>query len=96
MNFNLELNPELEERLMVAADRQGCAADQYAQQLLAKHLPAATTSRQDQAVALLQSWMDEGDVEEQTATLDYLIQALDADRLSDRSLFPPELQGKSW
>jgi site-specific recombinase len=94
MNFNLELNPELEARLMVAADRQGCAADQYAQQLLAQHLPA--TSRQDRAVALLQSWMDEGDVEEQTATLDYLIQALDADRLSDRALFPPELQGKSW
>jgi hypothetical protein len=93
MNFNLELNPELEARLTAAADRQGCAADQY-EQLLAQHLPA--TSRQDRAVALLQSWMDEGDVEEQTATLDYLIQALDADRLSDRALFPPELQGKSW
>jgi hypothetical protein len=94
MNFNLELNPELEARLTAAADRQGCAADQYAQQLLAQHLPA--TSRQDQAVALLQSWMDEGDVEEQTVTLDYLIQALDADRLSDRALFPSELVGKSW
>jgi predicted HicB family RNase H-like nuclease len=53
MNFNLELNPELEAPLTAAADRQGCAADQYAQQLLAQHLPA--TSRQDQAVALLQS-----------------------------------------
>jgi hypothetical protein len=40
--------------------------------------------------------MDEGDVEEQTVTLDYLIQALDADRLSDRALFPSELAGKSW
>ena len=47
-------------------------------------------------VQLVQSWMDEGDTDEQRETLDYLIHALDEDRLSSRKLFPKELQGKSW
>jgi len=47
-------------------------------------------------VALLQSWIDEGDPEEQQATGSYLIQALDADRLSDRQLFPPKTEGVTW
>ena len=47
-------------------------------------------------VQLVQSWMDEGDTDEQRETLEYLIRALDEDRLSSRKLFPKELQGKSW
>jgi hypothetical protein len=47
-------------------------------------------------VALLQSWIDEGDDQEQRGTGEYLIQALDEDRLSDRRLFPPELKGATW
>ena len=47
-------------------------------------------------VQLVQSWIDEGDADEQRETLEYLIQALDEDRLSDRKLFPKELKGKSW
>jgi HicB family len=94
MNFNLELNPNLEARLVAEADRQGFSVDQYTQQLLEQFLPEP--SKQEQAIALLQSWIDEGDGDEQAETLDYLIEALDADRLSDRPLFPPELHGKSW
>ena len=52
--------------------------------------------RADGLVRLLQSWMDEGDADEQRETLEYLIHALDEDRLSDRKLFPKELKGKSW
>ena len=47
-------------------------------------------------VQLVQSWVDEGDADEQRETLEYLIHALDKDRLSSRKLFPKELQGKSW
>ena len=47
-------------------------------------------------VQLVQSWVDEGDTDEQRETLEYLIHALDKDRLSSRKLFPKELQGKSW
>ena len=37
---------------------------------------------------LLQSWVDEGDEQEQTETWEYLRKALDEDRLSNRPLFP--------
>jgi hypothetical protein len=40
------------------------------------------------AIALLQSWCDEGDEQEQGETWAYLQQALDEDRLSNRTLFP--------
>ena len=52
--------------------------------------------RTNRLVQLVQSWIDEGDADEQRETLEYLIQALDEDRLSDRKLFPKELKGKSW
>ena len=45
--------------------------------------------------SLLQTWID-GDAEEQRETGEYLIHALDEDRLSDRKLFPAELEGKTW
>ena len=45
---------------------------------------------------MLQSWLDAEDVEEQRETGDYLVRALDEDRLSDRRLFPPELKGVTW
>ena len=46
--------------------------------------------------ALIRSWMDEEDAGEQRETIEYLVRALDEDRLSDRKLFPRELKGKSW
>ncbi len=47
-------------------------------------------------VQLVQSWIDEGDADEQRVTLEYLIRVLDKDRPSNRKLFPKELKGKSW
>lgn len=52
--------------------------------------------RQAELVSLLQSWVEEGDPEEQRETGEYLIRSLDEDRLSDRKLFPPELRGVTW
>ena len=60
---------------------------------------SASKTSDDRAVGLVQlvqSWVDEGDADEQRETLEYLIHALDEDRLSSRKLFPKELQGKSW
>lgn len=53
-------------------------------------------ARRDQAVALLQSWIDHGDANEQRATYEYLTRVLDEDRPSDRKLFPKELEGITW
>ena len=58
--------------------------------------PRVLDNRAAGLVQLIQSWIDEGDADEQRETLEYLIQALDEDRLSDRKLFPKELKGKSW
>jgi hypothetical protein len=55
-----------------------------------------STGRRNELVTLLQSWMEEGDAEEQQDTGEYLIRTLDEDRLADRPLFPPELKGVTW
>jgi hypothetical protein len=47
-------------------------------------------------ISLLQLWIDQGNEEEQRETGDYLIHALDSDRVGARKLFPPELQGVTW
>ncbi len=94
MTLTLHLSPELEKRLTQEAKRQEIALDAYAVQLLAQSLPP--TDRQTELVTLLQSWIDEGDPEEQRETGEYLIRVLDEDRLADRQLFPRDLQGVTW
>jgi hypothetical protein len=94
MTLTVDLPPELERRLRQEAQRQGVPTTEYAVQLLAKHVPPS--DRREAAIALLQSWIDEDDTEEQRATSEFLIKALDEDRPSDRKLFPPELKGISW
>jgi hypothetical protein len=59
--------------------------------------PDAEQTQKEQLINLLQTWIDEDDeAEEQTETGNYLVQALDDDRLSDRKLFPSELEGVTW
>jgi NAD(P)-dependent dehydrogenase (short-subunit alcohol dehydrogenase family) len=88
------LPPELEQRLTQEATRHGLALDAYTLQLLDQSLPPK--DRRTELVTLLQSWMEEGDPEEQQETGEYLIRALDENRLADRQLFPPELKGVTW
>ena len=45
---------------------------------------------------LIRSWMEEESADEQRETIVYLVRALDEDRLSDRKLFPEDLEGTSW
>jgi hypothetical protein len=94
MTLTLKLPPELERRLADEAGRKGIPIEQYTLQLLNELAPAG--DRRDDAVRLLQLWMDHGDAAEQKETGDYLVRALDEDRLSDRKLFPPEMKGVSW
>jgi hypothetical protein len=51
---------------------------------------------QKELASLLQSWIVDGDAQEQRQTGEYLIRVLDKDRLSDRRLFPPELKDVTW
>jgi hypothetical protein len=93
MTLKIDLTPELEQRLAREADRRGIPAETVTLELLNLHLPEK--DRQPRLVSLLQSWI-EGDAEEQRETGEYLIQALDEDRLSERKLFLPELKGTTW
>jgi hypothetical protein len=94
MTLTLTLSPTLEERLSQEASRLGVAPGDYAVRLLDRHLPPHNAGAA--VVALLQSWIDEGDAEEQKQTGDYLVRTLDEDRIADRKLFPPELEGVTW
>ena len=94
MTLNLSLSQDLAERLREAAERQGVSADAYALQLLESHVPSM--DRRAELVALIQSWIDGEDAEEQKETGEQLVHALDEDRLSDRKLYPDELKGVTW
>ena len=94
MTLTLHLPPELEQRLTQEAKRHGLTLDAYTLHLLDKSLPSK--ERRTELVQLLQSWIEEGNPEEQQETGEYLIRALDEDRLADRQLFPPELKDVTW
>jgi hypothetical protein len=94
MTLTLNVPPEIEKHLDRKAREQGLSTETYALQLLSESITVQEKSTK--LVNLLQSWIDEDDVQEQQETGDYLIQALDEDRLSDRKLFPSELKGITW
>ncbi len=94
MTLTLNLTPEMEQYLVHKSSEQGLSPESYVLQLLATAIPSREKSAK--LANLVQRWIDEDDTEEQRETGEYLIQALDQDRLSDRPLFPHELKGISW
>ncbi|MEO1393250.1 MAG: hypothetical protein AAFV90_10090 [Cyanobacteria bacterium J06634_5] len=94
MTLTLNLPVELESFLLQTANRQGLPVEALALQLLEASINSEY--KRTEAVNLLQSWIDDDNTEEQQATGQFLTQALDADRLSDRKLFPAEMEGISW
>ncbi|NJK62163.1 MAG: hypothetical protein HC921_05280 [Synechococcaceae cyanobacterium SM2_3_1] len=94
MTLNLDLPPELEQYLLQEAEQQGLSVEAMTLQLLANSLKLR--QKQAEAVDMLQSWIDDEDVEEQQETGKYLVQVLDKDRLSERKLFPLEMKGVTW
>lgn len=94
MTLTLDLPEDLEERLQDEAQRRGVPVARLTLELLDHHLPCRNP-RQN-VIDLLQSWLDEGDAQEQRETGEYLIRTLDEDRLSSRKLFPAELKGVTW
>ncbi|MGB7709723.1 MAG: hypothetical protein WBL95_09325 [Microcoleus sp.] len=94
MTLTLNLSSEVEQYLLREADQQGLSIESVTLQLLASFI--LVRQKQTQAVNLLQSWIDDEDIEEQQETGQYLIRALDEDRLSERKLFPVEMKGVTW
>lgn len=94
MTLTIKLTPDLEQRLADKAAQLGLTIGEYTVQVPEAHLPPA--GRRQQAVAAIQSWIDEGDPDEQHETGGFLIQAMNEDRVGQRKLFPQELKGISW
>jgi plasmid stability protein len=94
MTLTLNLPPELEQYLLQKASQHGLSVEALALQLLTNSI--LLKQKQAEAVSLLQSWIDDEDGKEQQETGQYLINALDDDRLSERKLFPSELKGITW
>ncbi|HLK56655.1 MAG TPA: hypothetical protein VKU00_08830 [Chthonomonadaceae bacterium] len=83
MTLTLKLTPEEEAQLSAAAAEQGMAPDEYVLQAVRHLLPGKETAKKIEA---LRSLLDD-DEEEQRETGEYLLHALDEDRLSSRKLF---------
>jgi hypothetical protein len=94
MTLTLDLEPELEQYLLQQANQRGLSVEALALQLLVSSI--LLKQKQAKAVNLLQSWIDDEDGSEQQETGQYLIHALDDDRLSERKLFPLEMKGITW
>ncbi len=92
--MKVDLSLAIEERLRWEAERRGVPESECIVRILAAYLPSV--GRRAEAVALLQSWIDGKDGDDQRETGDYLVRVLDEDRVSNRKLFPPELEGKTW
>lgn len=93
MTLTLNLPPELEQYLLQEAKQQGLSIEAVTLQLLVDSI--LLKQKQAKAIDLLQSWLDDEDVDQQE-TGQYLIHVLDEDRLSERKLFPLELKGLTW
>ena len=88
MTITLEIRPELEEQLVREAAQQGVSPEALLLDLVEQAVPGYRANRNAAAIALIQSWVDEGDEAEQRETGEFLMKALDEDRLSDRKFFP--------
>ena len=84
MSLTVELENELEERVREEAKKRGLQADEYVRKIVNERLPVET----DEFAALVQSWIDEGDEEEQRATLKAIQLGLNENHSSCRVMFP--------
>lgn len=69
--------------------------EQY-EAMKAKLAEQQSQTRNQKAIELLQTWIDDGDEEEQKETGRVLIEEMDKNRSSNRKLFPAEKKGISW
>ena len=91
MTLTLELSHDLETRLSHEAAVLGVPVEKYAIGVLEQSRPAIV--RRDELAADLQAWIDAGSSKPSD---DEVLHQLDADRPSNRRLYPPELKWVTW
>lgn len=95
MTLQLSLPPDLENRLKLAASKNGKPADEFAVQVLDANLPRTQSNLA--AAQMLLDWANQIDAmtDEESAENERILRAIDEDRLSDRKLFTHLFKGKS-
>ena len=93
MTFTITLTPEKEARLRYEAEAHGLAAEELARRLIEEGLPEEVPAererpRRSATAELIQSWIDEGDEQEQQETFEILRQELHANHAPFRTVFP--------
>jgi hypothetical protein len=91
MTLILNLPEKLEEKLRLTANQRNVSEAEVISQLLTEKLEPNLT--------LLESWLQETNpkiILEQQETWQDLKQGLEANRNTNRLLFPPDQKGKSW
>ena len=78
MTLTLNLPPELEQYLLQEANKQGLSVEAVTLQVLTDSI--LLKQKRAESVNLLQSWLDDEDVEEQQETGKYLINAFKCTR----------------
>jgi predicted transcriptional regulator len=96
MTLHLTLRPELEERLRQEAERRGEPTESVALRLLEEHLPPPLDERRAATLTMIQKWIEEDANAGDPKEAEEFFRNLDADRTSNRPLFPPERKGISW
>ena len=91
MTLTLELTAELEARLSQEAASAGMPLESYVVGVLSQQRPDG--DRREDLTSELQSWIDGAAC--QTPN-DEVLELLDADRPSDRPLYPADLKGVTW
>lgn len=85
MSLTLELNQAVDTALRDEAERRGVSPEELAQTVLGENLPLRPKGSLS---ALIQSWIDDGDEEEQRETWEALKEGIDANRVGQRKFFP--------
>lgn len=91
MTYQIQITPELKQRLDALAAREGTTPDAVAVRTLEQNLPP--TVDVNDFSKLMRQWNEE-DADEPDDDSFFL--ELDAHRPSYRKLFPPELRGVTW
>jgi len=95
MTITLDMPTSLERRLTTEAARRGLPVPELVLHLVQNSLSEAGPPNTE-ATALIQSWIDDPDIEKQRHTGEFLTKALHEDRPSDRQFFPNSEKGRSW
>ncbi len=101
MPMSFQMPEELFLRLRQFAEAERIKPEEFLCRLLDQNLPPFSPQREEERRArvlaeLRAGWAQDDAEAQETSDPDAVFRAIDADRLGDRKLFPPEMKEISW